>query len=530
MSLLQNPVRAARLVALLLVPVGLMVGCTDLKENPTSLLNQDTFYKNPVEVQAAVASVYANLRNNMEDYYALNSISSAEGVVPTRGGDWFDNGAWLELHRQGWTPNSVTGLREISNIWNQQYAGVARANVVLEALERVTLPGNDGALFKAEVRALRALFYLQLMDAYGGVPIAEDTKVEVREAKTRAQVFAFIETELRAARAVLPRVWTGQHGRLTKGAADAMLASLYLNARVWSGTPTAAGITPGTARWIDASAFADSVINSGQYSLATNSYTSPCGNGFYANFCYTNQTSPENILVVRGIAVDGLGFNRQHNALHYNSMSLGAGGGWNGWSIVEQTYNAFDEADIRRTTILAGPQFNLDNGAIVNNRQGSRLIFSVAIANISAAEEGEGTRLYKFPLDPNRAGNASGNDFTLYRLAEIILIKAEAQNELGNVEAARGLLNQIRARGFPGNAGKLVAAGATQPAMRAAIFSERIFELTGEGKRRQDQIREGTYTTGTWFGKVATAGFKAVLPIPQAQLNTNPKLRQNPGY
>jgi hypothetical protein len=526
MSLLRNPIRTARLGALLLVPVGLMVGCTDLKETPTSLITKDTFYKNSDEVLAGVASVYANLRNNMEDYYSLNSISSAEGVVPTRGGDWFDNGAWLELHRQGWEPNSVTGLREISNIWNQQYAGVARANIVLEALDGVTIP--NGAAVKAEVRALRALFYMQLMDAYGGVPIAEDTKVEEREAKTRAQVFTFIETELRAARSALPKVWAGQQGRLTQGAADAMLASLYLNARVWSGTPTATGITPGVAKWAEASAFADSVINNGQYSLATNSYTSPCGNGYKANFCYTNQTSPENIFVVRGTAVDGLGFNRQYNTLHYNSFA--GGGGWNGWSIVEQTYNSFDATDIRRETILAGPQVDLFTGVPVNNRQGSRLIFTPVIANITAADEGEGARLYKFPLDPGRAGNASGNDFTLYRLAEMILIKAEAQNELGNTEVARGLVNQIRARGFPGDASKLLAAGQSQAAMRAAIFAERVFELTGEGKRRQDQIREGTYTSGTWFGKAVTPGYKAVLPIPQAQLNTNPKLRQNPGY
>ncbi|MES3033541.1 MAG: RagB/SusD family nutrient uptake outer membrane protein [Gemmatimonadota bacterium] len=528
MSLFRNPTRTARLGALVLVPVGLMVGCTDLKETPTSLITKDTFYKNEGEVLAGVTSVYANLRNNMEDYYALNSISSAEGVVPVRGGDWFDNGAWLELHRQGWTPASVTGLREISNIWNQQYAGVARANIVLEALENVTIPNQ--AAIKAEVRALRALYYMQLMDVYGGVPIATDTKVEQREAKTRAEVFTFVETELRAARTDLPKVWPDQQGRLTRGAADAMLASLYLNARVWSGTPTATGITLGTAKWTEAAAFADSVINNGNYTLAGNSNTSPCGNGFKANFCYTNQNSPENVFVVRGKAVDGLGFNRQYNALHYNSFP--GGGGWNGWSIVEQTFNKFDPADIRRdASILSGPQFDLLNpGVAVTNRQGQPLVFSPVIADVTAANEGEGARLYKFPLDPNKAGNASGNDFTLYRLAEMYLIKAEALNELGQTAAAITALNLVRARGFPGNAAKLIPGGLSQAAVRQAIFDERVFELTGEGKRRQDQIREGTYTTGVWFAKTATSGNRVVLPIPQAQLNTNPLLVQNPGY
>lgn len=517
MTLFRNPTRMARLGTLLLVPVGLMIGCTDLKETPTSLITKDTFYKNSDEVIAGLASVYANMRSVFDDLYSLNQVSSEETVVPVRGGDWFDNGAWIELHKQGWTPSSVVGLREVNGIWNAQYAGVARANVVLEALNTVTIPNQ--AAIKGELRVLRALFYLQLMDCYGGVPLATDTKVEERPAKTRAEIFTFIETELKAARADLPKTWGDQQGRITQGAADAMLASLYLNAQVWSGTPTATGITPGAAKWTEAIAAADAVINSGTYTMAAD---------YKANFSFANQGSTENILVVRGKAVDGLGFNRQYNALHYNSFS--GGGGWNGWSVVEQTYNKFDAADIRRSVVLAGPQVDLFTGVPVNNRQGQPLIFTAVIADINAANEGEGVRLYKYPLDPNRAGNASGNDFALYRLAEMYLIKAEAQNELGQTAAAITNLNIVRARGFPGQPGKLVAAGSSQTAVRAAIFSERLFELLGEGKRRQDQIREGTYTSGTWFGKTATPAYKAVLPIPQQQLNTNSKLKQNPGY
>ena len=287
MTLFRNPIRMARLSALLLIPVGLMVGCTDLKENPTSLITKDTFYKNRDEVTAGLAAVYANLRAQYDSYYALNQVSSEETVVPVRGSDWFDNGAWLELHRQGWTPTSVIGLREVSDIWNQEYAGVARANVVLEALNSVTIPNQ--AAIKAELRVLRALFYLDLMDVYGGVPIAVDTKVEPRAAKTRAEVFTFIETELKAARADLPKSWDGQQGRVTQGTADAMLASLYINAQVWSGTPTATGLTPGAAKWTEASAAADAVINSGTYTLALDPASSPLGTGFKSNFLPTNQ-------------------------------------------------------------------------------------------------------------------------------------------------------------------------------------------------------------------------------------------------
>lgn len=516
MSLYHNSTRLVRFGALLAVPMGLMIGCTDLKENPSSLITKDNFYKNTDEVLAGVAAVYANLRNQFEDHYAVQQVSSEEMVVPTRGSDWFDNGAWLELHRQGWTPTSVVGLREVNGIWNQMYAGVARANIVLEALETVTIPNKAAVV--AELRTLRAMFYLNLMDNYGGVPIATDTKVEPRAAKTRAEVFTFIESELRAARGDLPTSWPDQYGRVTRGAADAMLASLLINARVYTGTVSATGLTPGPAKWTEALAQALLVLNSGTYSLEPNIKT---------NFSPTNQSSRENIFVVRSKAEDGLGFRRQWQALHYNSVSPGDGG-WNGWAVVAETYRKFDPLDARRTQILAGNQTGLVAPfAQVFNRQGSPLVFTVDIANITAATEGEGPRNYKYPVDPAKAGSWNGNDYVIFRLGEVMLIQAEALNELGRTAEAVVVVNQLRARNFTTARPITVS---SQVDVRAAIFSERLFELFAEGKRRTDQIREGTYSTGTWFGKTATPAYKILLPIPQPQLDVNPLLRQNPGY
>jgi starch-binding outer membrane protein, SusD/RagB family len=109
------------------------------------------------------------------------------------------------------------------------------------------------------------------------------------------------------------------------------------------------------------------------------------------------------------------------------------------------------------------------------------------------------------------------------------LIKAEALNELGRTAEAIPLLNLLRARVF--SPAKPLATTLTQAQVRAAIFDERIFELIGEGKRRQDQIRQGTYTSAAWFGKAAnTPAYKVLLPIPQSQIETNPQLKQNAGY
>jgi starch-binding outer membrane protein, SusD/RagB family len=517
MSLLRNTTRAARYGALLAVPMGLMVACTDLKETPTSLITKDTFYKNTDEVLAGLAAVYANLRNQYEDHYAVQQVSSEETVVPTRGSDWFDNGAWLELHRQGWTPTSVVGLREVNAIWNQMYTGVARANIVLEALETVTIPNKAAVV--AELRALRAMFYMNLLDNYGGVPIATTTKVEARARKTATETFTFIETELKAARADLPKTWPNEYGRITQGAADAMLASLYLNAQTYTGTVSSTGLAKGTARWADALASADLVLNSGTYSLEPNIRT---------NFAATNQNSKENIFVVRAVAADGLGFRRQWQSLHYNSVSPGDGG-WNGWAVVAETYRKFDAADDRRKLILIGNQTAIsDPTKQVFDRQGNPLVFTIDIADITAANEAEGPRNYKYPVDPAKAGTWNGNDYAIYRLGEIMLIKAEALNELGRTPEAVAVVNTLRARSF--SPAKPITAS-TQADVRAAIFNERLFELYAEGKHRTDQIRQGTYTSGAWFGKTAnTPAFKVLLPIPKPQLDVNPLLTQNPGY
>jgi len=519
MSLIRNTTRAVRFGALLAVPVGLMVACTDLQESPTSLITKDNFFKNSDEVLAGTAAVYANLRNQFEDYYAVQQVSSEETVVPTRGSDWFDNGAWLELANQGWTPTSIIGLREVNGIWNQQYAGVARANIVLEALETVTIPGQ--AAVRAELRTLRAMFYLNLMDMYGGIPIATSTKVENRAAVSRDSVFRFIESELREARADLPRTWPDQYGRVTQGAADAMLASLYVNARVYTGTVSATGLAAGTARWASADSAATRVLNSGTYTLEPDIKT---------NFSPTNQNSRENIFVVRSKPEDGLGFRRQYQTLHYNSISPGDGG-WNGWSVVAETYRRFDAADARRTMILIGPQFGLGNPTapvFVRGSTTQQLNFTIDIANIREANESEGPRNYKYPIDPARVAGWNGNDYAIYRLGEMMLIKAEALNELGQTPAAIALVNTLRARNFTPARPITVT---SQVDVRRAIFNERLFELYSEGKRRTDQIREGTYSSGTWFGKsAATAAHKILLPIPQPQLDVNPLLRQNPGY
>ena len=511
-----NSLRTAGLLALLLaapLPFS-MQGCTDLTEVPQSAITPENFYRTDVEVLGGLASVYSSMRTTVDQYYDLSEISTDEMVVPTRGQDWYDNGKWLELHRQTWGASSALGLDDVNAAWNNLSIGVARSNTVLNAISGASIANK--ASIQSELRVLRAFYYYQLMDLFGGVPIVTASDIAARPRNTRAEVFAFIEKELKESRASLPATRpAGDYGRVTQGAVDAMLAELYLNAEVFTGTVTAAGLTKGTAHWQDAITAADAVLNSGNYSLLSTA-------NWRKNFTPDNNTSPEFIFGVNFLAATDLGLNFAMRVLHYNQYDSPTP--WNGFSTLAETYRAFDAADVRKAIFLEGPQFNQVTGLPANDRAGNRLVFTDSILNVTQAGEGEGPRILKWPVDPAHVAQNNGNDFAWFRLAEMYLIKAEAQNELGQTAAAVTLINIVHTR-----AGLPPVAGATQQAVRDLILKERLLEFTGEGKRRQDMIRMGKFTAPFAY-KLQTEPYRILFPVPNPQLQTNPQLTQNPGY
>ena len=535
-------IRAGALLGLLIVPLN---GCTNLDETPLSQITPGNFFHNEAEVLAGLAGVYAQLRSTAPEgaIYDANEVVTDEIVVPIRGSDWNDNGQWIDLHNVTWTPTSIATANFFNGAWNGAYTGVARANLFLSAMENATVPNK--ARYLAEGRALRAFYYYILLDMFGGVPIVTTTEIGLKARSTRRELFDFIESELIAARdGGLPATWgAGDNGRLTQGAADAILANMYINAGVFTkdgagGTGinataynSCAGVTvTGGDACAQAIAAADRVLNSGHYSLA---------DSFPQNFRADNYKSPENIFVVKFIPGDGLGIGITMAALHYCQYAPLTP--WNGFSTLAQTYNAFDPADARRNAILIGPQRDVLTGALATVRvsgacpaytPANALIFTDSIRDIRSATEGEGPRIYKWPADPAHVAQNSGNDYAWFRLGELYLIKAEALNEqTPGSAAALALLNSLRNRN-----GHPLAPALAGPITRAMILNERLFELYGEQKRRQDLIRFGQFTTrtdagsGLVGGKVASADYYVLMPIPQTQINANPLLEQNPGY
>ena len=523
---------AAGLVALL-VP---LQGCTDLNETPPSLISTSNFFTNEAEVLAALAGVYAQLRNTAPEgasgsVYRVNEVSSDEVVVPIRGPDWNDNGQWIELHNMTWTATSIATKNFFNNVWNDPYAGIARANLFLSAVQNTTFANK--ASIVAEVRALRAFYYYLLMDFFGGVPIVTTTELGKHPRNTRREVFDFVEKELIAARdSGLPATRPVEdNGRFTQGGVDAILANMYLNAGVFTKEGAGSGginataynsctrvtVSGGQDACLAADSAATRLLNSPYYQLA---------DSFPQNFRADNYKSPENIFVVKFIAADQLGLHLAMAILHYNQYAPLLP--WNGFAIQAQTYNAFDSTDKRRQVVLIGRQRDVLTGALVNDRLGNPLIFTDTIHDIRSAKEFEGGRIYKWPVDPKHVAENSGNDFAWFRLGEMYLIKAEVEHVLGNDATALTWLNALRAR-----------RDAVAPPLAAmsdsVILRERLFELLGESKRRQDLIRFGAYTNrvddpSLAGGKQARPDYYVLMPVPQSQIDANPRLCQNPGY
>jgi hypothetical protein len=511
---------------LIAAALALAPACTNLTEVPKDALTPENAFKTDLEIVAGVASVYAGMRGALWGYYNLSEITTDELIVPTRGNDWFDNGRWLEIHRQQWAPLSASALDDINGTWNTLFAGVAKANQMLDIVEKSSTPTK--AQTTAELRGLRAWYYFMLMDFFGGVPLATTPELAAHERVSRDSIFRFVETELKAAATGLPARWPGEYrGRMTKGAANAMLASLYLNAQVYTATITGTAVTLGAARWADADTAAQRVINSGEYSLALD---------WKKNFSVDNHDSPEHIFWIAESSAPSLGMSLAMRGLHYNMLAPEP---WNGFATLAETYRAFDPNDDRRSIFLVGgPQKSYNSGAFVTDRQKVPLVFTDTINNAEKAAENEGARLMKFPPLPGASnGDSHPNNFPFFRLAEMYLIRAEALNEQGRTAEAVVEANRVRTTHFPAaNPSPMLVQ--TQAQVRQAILNERLFELAGEAKRRQDLIRNGTFTAARRMCsaqlpaciKAAQPAYKILFPIPQTQIESNPLLKQNPGY
>jgi hypothetical protein len=503
------------IIPVLLLAVTIMPGCTKLDSKVYDKVTPSNFNQTAQQVNASIAQIYTPMTNiPFGSTFTLQEVSSDEMVVPTRGNDWYDGGKWQSY----WTHTFLYDIDDINNSWSDNSKGITACNFVLDLLNSLpaaTKPANAAQLI-AEVKVMRAYYYLNFMDLYGSVPLVTDFKTDPSKVvqSKRVDVYTFLESELTTNIPLLQQPSAALYGHMTRYGGFMVLAHLYLNAQVYTGT----------AQWAKAATAADSVILSTKYNLQPNTLD---------NFIVENQSSVENIFVVpfdqnyiggNGIQMNTLNYNNQYT---YNLT----GQPYNGFCAPRAFYLSFTAADARKKMWAAGQQFSSAGAPLTDVATHLPVILSPYVNELSNPADSfkfAGVRSIKYAPQPGTAGQMS-NDGVVYRLADAYLIKAEASLRLNSQGPALTAINKIRARSTT----PWTATDLTLP----NLLAERGREMAWEGCRRTDLIRfevaDGVkYFTGarTPAKGVDPDTHTFIYPIPQAQKISNPKLVQNPGY
>ena len=522
-----------------------------LEDNPTDRLPEDEAYNTQNDLwNNALGSIYLNIGGNAPSQglqgtargvWDLNTFSTDEAMIPTRGADWYDGGIWqnLFLHRFG-------NVDFTGDTWNYLFKEVLACNRALERIDAYahSHPGEDLSEMRAEASALRAMFLFYAMDLYGRVPLFMSSTPTVEEMKLRDRSVAFrhIVNELQAAEGYLPVVHSAQlgtyYGRMTRDVVDFLLAKVLLNAEVYADDDWTDDQHP------DASAMKWTVDNEimntweavERYCVIIGSCGYTLADEFKDNFDISNEESPELIFTIPMDIYNCTNrFTQQFRSLHYNHAAALGLNGENGPCATIEAMKAFGyekgvDADTRLFwTYFYDQVFNDRTGATVTLDDGSPLIYYPLAVKLDLSndpyEKTAGARMYKYEVDQAAMsdGQLRRNDIVLFRYADVLLMQCEAMLRDGRAGAAAdALLNQVRAR-------------VMMPARTATldnVLEERMLELAWEGWRRNDLIRFGLFTRPYTDRPQTDAdrhGYTLVFPIPGETL-TACGSAQNPGY
>lgn len=524
------------------------MGCTKLDEKLNGTLTNQQVSDNfgPAGTGLLLSAAYSDLAapfHNQDQVFSLQENTSDESLVPTRGGDWDDNGVWRVLH---------------NHTWNADHGQILS---VFNGLNKLNFDATNVLGFKptpaqaAEARFLRAISLYYLMDLYGQYPIRNpgDNLLNAPEVKSGAAAVDFIISELNAILPTLPA-----DNPITKANPDAarvLLMKCYLNkgAYVNRTAPTFAAsdmqqvITLGNA-----------IINSNKYSYTPN---------YFDNFSVDNDVkSKEGIFTYpnsSGVAANNGGPQARWNmTLHYNSYTPNnPNAGWNGFSTISEFYSTFGVSapvtfstadsvlDARigqkyywgssnisgiRPGFLVGQQYN-ENGVAIKDRKGAPLAYTPQIAanmiETGSNLEVTGIRVVKYVPDYAFYGGPAGNDLMIFRYPDVVLMVAEAKLRSGDatLPTALTLVNNLRAARNASALAALPLVNTSNVDDPLTLLAERGRELYWESVRRTDLIRFGVYTK-PWGLKPTDDPKNLVFPVPNQALASNPNLKQNAGY
>jgi starch-binding outer membrane protein, SusD/RagB family len=464
-----------------------------------------------------------NFFTTMRALWNLQEITTDEAICA-----WGDVGI-ADLNTQQWSPENPF----LTALFQRLSLSITYANDFIKFTNGNTDP--DVMRYNAEARFLRALAYYWAIDLFGKFPFTTDADGVGKffpQIKSRTEIFAFIESELLDIENKL-----GEPGysypQADKGAAWMLLARLYLNAEVYTGT----------AKWNEVKTYTDKVINSGKYSLATN---------YRKNFSADNHypSNPEMIFAWEQDGTHTQGYvgttfiiESSSDATYLRAEDfhgLTSNTNWNGNRARKQFLNVMIDT-IKTYGNVPVPSSDPLFAASPDKRVFLKQKRSLDIPSASSSGD-YGIGVYKFT-----ARNANGTlpatynpafactDFPIFRLADAYLMRAEANFRLGANAAAVTDINVIRARAYGNTSGNIT----TFELNAQFLLDERAREFYYEAQRRTDLVRFGKFTTGynwAWKGGVFngtnTSNHLNIFPIPGAEISANPNYNgeNNPGY
>ena len=467
--------------------------CSDfLEQNPQTDLSENDFYKTADDILSAVNGVYSSLQEGdiYGNWYVFGEIPSdntrnqLSGSVTTQ--NEFDQ-FYID------TQNSM-----IANFWKAAYKVINRTNTVLGRIDGIEINTELANRYKLECKFIRALMYFNLVRVYGDVPLVLK-EISISESydilrEPKENVYNQIIADLKEAQDLPVSYSTAEDGRATQGAAKALLANVYMTLH----------------KYAEAETILAEIINSGRYSLLENTPGSLNIDGYKNVFSPVNHNSKEGIFEIQFLKGGyGEGSNYANNFAPENSgTNVVAVGGTGGNNIPEMDiYNAYEEGDLRR-------DFSMSLG-YYDNRKNNEWV--------------ESRYVCKF-MDVPYQNNDASNNYPVIRYADVILMYAEALNQNGKTAEACKYLNMTRRRGFGYQTTETspVDLQTTDKAQFALMVEqERRVELAFENHRWFDLIR-----TGRAVEVMRSKGFSLnetnlICPIPQKQIDVNPKLTQN---
>ncbi len=485
--------------------------------------------------------------------YDLNSFTTDEQIIPIRGIDWYDGGLWRRLFFHDWN----AGEAPFKNTWNYLYKVVILCNEGIEHIDAYKTTDDHELLtlttYKAELRAVRAMFYFYLMDLFGRVPLITATGMKSSEMTLceRSDLFYWIYNEFNDSLPYLFSEWSQfpnseYYGRMTVSVAYFVMMKMALNAEIYTDDDWTDQVYPDGKEiqlktynsyenyFIEANAWQtvraiQNIIKS-FYKLSDN---------YSDNFDVGNEASRENIFVV---PMDPQLYLNKYNyfkrSAHYCHGAAMGVGSENGPCATVSTVKAFGYTN-HETQILDNrfnTNFYYDN-VIVNSQfvyeddgKTPLCYHPLAVTDFDLSgeeyEKTAGARIAKYTIDAvarndERRGN---NDIVLFRYADVLLMYAEASYRLGDMQNALGALNAVYNRS---NYQKYDTIDDD------ILLCERLKELMWEGWRRNDLIRfrkfHKPYDLKTDSDHEEDA-HTTVFPIPADMIVMHPDWKQNPGY